>query len=169
MDLPQVISELQSRVGKGRADIVRYQDLIAKAHDSIRDAEVTLRTLQSMGVAASEAKPLATTARAAKSSSTIPEMIFAVMGAQDTDPDGYDATSVIELISKRFGIAPDPNNVRPTLWRMNKEGRLQKSEAGRYRLPSNEKPADTATVESLSAGRFETPAQGREAGPGGGA
>lgn len=67
----------------------------------------------------------------------------------------------------------DPN-VRPEAvssisWRMWKRGQLEKVEGtSAYRLPQNENPSDDAPAGVASEGLLSSPAQGREAGPGGG-
>lgn len=57
MDVTSIITELQNRVAKGRSEISRHQRAIEELSASIADAEITLRTLRSMGIAEGDDKP----------------------------------------------------------------------------------------------------------------
>ncbi|WP_349363446.1 MAG: hypothetical protein ABL307_14810 [Roseitalea porphyridii] len=160
----QIITELQAVVARGEAEIARHQKAIEDTRTRINDARVTLRTLQSMGVDASARQP-ATEPAPGADQMTVPEMINRVL---EKEGKGLEPMEVMASITTHFGVHPDPNHVRPSLWRMAKAGRLVKDDDGKYRLPSNEKPADENAVESTSAGFNFNPQHGREAGQGGG-
>ncbi len=128
-----MIHELQTTVHRGEADIARFRKLIIDTEDKISDAKTTLRTLQAMGVSASDDQPK-TAASAANL--TVPDMILSVMKSQPEK--GWEPIQVLNAIRNKFGIEPDPNNVRPTMWRMRKDGRLSQDKENRYRLPSKE-------------------------------
>jgi hypothetical protein len=168
MDVTSIITELQNRVAKGRSEIARHQRAIEELNASIADAEVTLRTLRSMGIAEGDDKP-ATATRPQATTLSIPDMIFGVLSDNAYNLDlGLEPADILQEIKRLYGAEPDPNNVRPALWRLAKSGRLTK-DGNRYRLPDNEKPADEIPGEEPPAGFDQPEAQGREAGPGGGA
>ncbi len=167
-DISEVIAKLQSTVNKGRLDIQRYQRAIKETQSSISDAEITLRTLNAMGVRASDDQSKTEKAVKSVAGLTTPDIIFAVLGGDDADPLGYGPSDVMKRIQDIFGLEPDPNNVRPTLWRMAKSGRLQKDERGRYRLPQKNEAADDLILRSASPASDSQPAQGGVARPGGG-
>lgn len=131
--IEDVIHELQTTVHRGEADIARYRKQIEDAQAKIADAKTTLRTLQAMGVTASDDQPK-TAASAANL--TVPDMILSVMKSQPES--GWEPIQVLKGIYVRYGIEADPNNVRPTMWRMRKDGRLSQDKEGRYRLPPKE-------------------------------
>ncbi len=153
MDVTSIVAELQNRVAKGRADIARHQRAIEELSASIADAEVTLRTLRSMGIAEGDSGHVGAT-RATTTTLSIPDMIFGVLSADEYSRDfGLEPAGILEAIKRAYGVEPDPNNVRPALWRLSKAGRLQK-DGNHYKLPDKEKPVDEAPVEDSSTGVF---------------
>lgn len=170
--IEEVMATLQSTVNRGEAAIAKLTRQIEEERAKINDANVTLRTLRSMGV--SDVAPgvenalfAAATTFQAQSSMTVPDMVLHVMKVHRRG--SYEPAEVMELIKMTLGVEPDPNNVRPTLWRMHKDGRLLKDQDGRYSLPQEigcagvRLPTDPAhPIENAPR------AQGREAGPGGG-
>jgi hypothetical protein len=165
--IDEIVAELQNTVFRGDADIARYAKLIEETQANVSDAKTTLRTLKSMGIAPGDDQPITPAHQASDAKMTVPNMIFWVM--QRNPNKSFDPSQMISEIKNTLGLEPDPNHVRPTLWRMKKDGRLAQDNDGSYRLPSKEIPADDVTVEGPSAGESEAPsAQGREAGPGGG-
>ena len=131
--IEDVINELQTTVHRGESDIARYRKQIEDTEAKIADAKTTLRTLQAMGITASDDQPK-TAASAANL--TVPDMILNVMRSQPEK--GWEPIQVLKAIHVRYGIEADPNNVRPTMWRMRKDGRLSQDDKGRYCLPSQE-------------------------------
>lgn len=162
--IEDVIAELQATVDRGEAGIRRYRKLIDDEQAKITDAATTLRTLQAMGVKASapesKAAPLA-----APANMTVPDMIFSIL--RQNPGRGFEPAGMISEITRTLGLSPDPNNVRPTMWRMKNDGRLIQDKQGRYHLPK-EKPVDDKPSTGPSTGLSESRTQGREAGPGGG-
>lgn len=99
---------------------------------------------------------------------TVPDMILHVMKAGSRPT--YEPAEILDLIKQMLGVEPDPNNVRPTMWRMHKDGRLWKDSSGKYSLPAQEiGGAGSISSRVPAPSMTEAPsAQGREAGPGGG-
>ena len=139
-DLSHVISELQDRLAKAKAEVARHQKAIDDLQLSIRDAEITIKTLRELGVvpqpreidpavALSKIRVIAPPTR----NKTLPEMVIAVLGGDDVPPEGLKPQTIAERIKERFGIEPEPNSIGPGVWRMAKDGRLI-SEGGLYRL-----------------------------------
>jgi hypothetical protein len=168
-----LIAALQERLSSSAAKIAELEAAIQAERQLAVDTEVTLRTLRSMGVdvgpvtqAVASTVSMRSDERQAKL--TIPDMILAVLGADEFRLLGAEPNRVLESILIRFDPNANPNNVRPTLWRMEQKGILEKLN-GRYRIPIHRKAPDPnqLSLEGSGASDFN-PAQGRQAGPGGG-
>ena len=154
---------MQAAISDGEAEIAEHQKAIEEKRERINDARVTLRTLQSMGVDASAYQPKAEPPPGAETM-TVPEMVLAVL--KDAE-GGMEPSDVLRAITVQLGLKPDPNNVRPTMWRMKKKGRLYQDKDGKYRLPK-EKPVGVSSTDVSPTGFNFNPQHGREAGQGGG-
>lgn len=167
--IDEVMAALQSTVNRGEAAIAKLSRQIEEERAKISDANVTLRTLRAMGVTAERTDHSNQVAEmASPPTMTVPDMVLHVMKV--AGKSSYEPAEVLDLIRQLLNVEPDPNNVRPTLWRMHKDGRLGKDDGGKYFLPSQEiESAGTPQPNgpALSIGR-QPQAQGREAGPGGG-
>jgi hypothetical protein len=166
-DIEHVIEELQARVSKGIADINRYERLVAETRHFIEEANITLKTLRSLGVAASADKPASNSAGSAPSQLNAPEMIYSILGEMDVVDEGLTPSEIMERMKSKFNVEPDPKNVRPALWRITeKQHRLERN-GSRYRLPQKNKATDLLSRREQSEA-FDQPEQSREAGSGGG-
>jgi hypothetical protein len=138
-DISLVVSELQDRLAKAKAEIARHQKAIDELQVSIRDAEITIKTLRDLGVITDHPNidPTAALAKivpmAPPRTKTLPEMVIAILGSRDVPPEGLKPQTIAERIKERFGVEPEPNSIGPGVWRMAKDGRLI-SEGGLYRL-----------------------------------
>ncbi|MFC3723420.1 hypothetical protein [Neoaquamicrobium sediminum] len=101
---------------------------------------------------------------------TIRNLVFeALMDARQRGLPGLAPRQIREYVAQRYNyeMGSSANTVPSRMWRTEKA--IQKdTETGLFSLPSKEKPADENSLAGTSAGLFEAPAKGREAGPGGG-
>lgn len=164
----EIVSELQDTVSRGETNIARYKKAIEDELTKMSDAKTTLRTLHAMGIPAVDNQPQTEPFRRPPPSMTVPDMIFWVMRKH---PDkGFEPASMIVEIKNTLGLEPDPNNVRPTMWRMKQDGRLTQDDSGRYWLAKLNEARDDFFDKSTSlASVLGNPEQDREAGQGGGA
>ena len=93
---------------------------------------------------------------------TVPEMILDVL--QHDFPTGSEPQGVLMRIKDKFDPNADPNNVRPTMWRMAKDGRLEKSRE-LYRLPQKNEAAGSPQPDAPTASAQERPKWARSAHP----
>lgn len=167
----QIVADLQSMLATTKVEITRLEaDILAK-HQLVKDTETTLKTLRLMGICSGPAESFATPAKATvgKPKPTVPEMILTVLGMDQFKQPGAEPGQVLQVIRDQIDLDADPNNVRPTLWRMREKGILEKIE-GRYRIPIKTEGGDPNLFEGTESSTSDQKpeAQGREAGPGGG-
>jgi hypothetical protein len=147
-------------------EVLRHQSALtalAKERDEITGA---VRVLQRYGVPVMEA-PAVRVSMNEKRPANLPEMILAVVDAWSF-VDGPNNSEILRTIQERWLPEAKPDNVRPTIWRMVKDGRLIKSR-DRYQRAKEIEATDASSVGDTSAASDQEPgAQGREAGPGGG-
>lgn len=133
MQDPSLSAQIRDKARKIDLEIDRHVAAI-KALESDRDElQVTLRTLKKMGLISEE--PQSTIRIGGQQNGakkTVPEMILEIL-ARDF-PEGAEPIAVLERVRERYDPDADPNNVRPTLWRMSKDGRVEKF-GELYRLP----------------------------------
>lgn len=102
---------------------------------------------------------------------TIREMIkSALMDARQRGMPGRTPDQIRKFISATFhrDLGQQINTTASRMWRDVKE--IHKDETtGLFSMPEKEKPVDEKSLAGTSTGLFSNPAEGREAGPGGGA
>lgn len=83
---------------------------------------------------------------------TTPEMILAVLA--DAIKDGFEGLAPAEIGQRmvaRFKFTLPKDGISPTVWRLWKDGRLQKIRDGFYTLPENDKATDLLSSREQSA------------------
>lgn len=102
---------------------------------------------------------------------SMPDMITKALQAESLFGDTSEGLEPREILSSiRQLIWPQAKSeaVSSIVWRMWKRGQLEKI-GTRYRLPQKNEPSDGKSWPDTSEGSdHQPPAQGREAGPGGG-
>ncbi len=140
-----VMAELQTELAKHRKAEVDYADLVLSHRDQGNNIEITLKTLESMGIKAENPHPETTKVQAAPISEndmkmTGPEMIMAVL-ALPIFMGGATAAIIIDTILRDYDPSVHKPNLRPTLSRLVKEGRIAK-DGTKYKLLNNKENPD---------------------------
>lgn len=155
--------EEEARIQKQRAENAReWDELVAAAKVIAR-----LSGAERPSFIKEDAEP-ASEASGGKpeGSPPMPEMIFEALKASIGE---LEPKQMANYIADKWWPDVVVNNVASSAWRLWKSGKLEKVEGtSRYRLPQkNEAPDDDPSKNTSEASLF-TPAEGREAGPGGG-
>ncbi|MBX3579569.1 MAG: hypothetical protein KF723_20380 [Rhizobiaceae bacterium] len=138
--------------------------------------------------AASQQKPAAESGQVFRPLDTMPAMIIAMLTeAREAGEPGLEPKEIARRIETIYGIKPRADGVSPICWRMWKRGQLTKDDGSPlYKLPISMVDVANAGIKVLASHlQKNTPtdllserdqpagvgpeAQGREAGPGGGA
>lgn len=99
---------------------------------------------------------------------TMPDMILEVLDTQAAIlQGGLEPADIRDVIAKKWWPEVRPDVVGPIAWRMWKRGQLRKNGA-KYLAPQKNEAADEKPRQGPSTASVSIPAQGREAGPGGG-
>ncbi len=169
---------IKIRRAKVDGEISLLKERIAKLTSELAELDIAERVINRLsGMSAdpdgqaSGREPAKAYEAKASGSMTVRQMVTAaLMDARQKGEPGLTPSQVREFIRTTYA-AEIGQQINTNLHRMyNDLKEIAKDEAtGLYSLPSKENPADDVTVESPSAGLFDTQAQGREAGPGGGA
>ncbi|MDR3449520.1 MAG: hypothetical protein P4M15_07225 [Alphaproteobacteria bacterium] len=123
MQSESITARLKARLDSIDTESIDLRSALARLETERNELTITLRTLERMGVTAKEAMP--TEPISAQPKMTVPEMIVDVMGRPEL-AYGVRPDAVLNAIRETYEPNIDPNNVRPTMWRMAKEGRLTK-------------------------------------------
>ena len=134
MTQDDIISRIRADADRTDKAIARHEAEIARLIGERDELQVTLRTLGRLGVLE---KGNASAPVGPKM--TVPEMVLEVLSRPE-NVQGARPDPVLTAIRESYDPNIDPNNVRPTMWRMAKDGRLEKN-GELYRLPqTNEAP-----------------------------
>ena len=175
--MAQELTLITNRRRDVEQEIVRLRQTIALRETELTELEmaerVIVRLTGSIGAMAggSDTEFKAAVPRAiARDKRPLPEMILTVMQDKLAEGiSGMEPKNVAAIIRERWRPDIAGTYVSTTFWRMMKGGLLEKvGKSSTYRLPQKKETADTPSTEWSTASQFETPAKGREAGPGGG-
>ena len=133
------------------SEIERHHVAIASLEADRLELTITLQALKKHGLVeepVSQEKPKwAIGAGTIAKKLTVPEMIARVLRDYK---EGAEPNIVLAKIRERYDENIDPNNVRPTMWRMEKDGRLGKS-GDKYHLPQKNEAAGTPSKSEPTA------------------
>lgn len=168
---------IQIRRAEIEAEIVRLKQRIADDEKELADLDTAERVIGRLsGAKRSSAGPVAQSAAPAVNSfrsatnPTIPQKITHVMTAAAlfNDGVGMKPKEIAAEICKKWGPHRG-DQITPIVWRMWQRAELVKREDGTYALPEIKSASGSSFAGKPEAGfLFNPPAQGREAGPGGG-
>ena len=166
------LTALRLRQKAVQADIKRVQDQLDALMAEVNELDIAERVLLRLDPLAREEKdggsgrtPGGAPAKPT-GIPTMPEMIVDALLSTGA-PQGLLPKEILEFIAFKFWPEVRPELVSPIAWRMAKEGRLIK-DGPLYRLPRKNEAADADPGRGSSTASIVNPAQGREAGPGGG-
>jgi hypothetical protein len=126
--MTDILKEVAERGAAIDKEIEVHLSAIKALEAERSDLQTTLKTLAKLGIELPK-EPATPTPGEKK---TAPEMIVAVL--RRDFPNGAEPTAILNRIRERFDPDADANTIRPTVWRMGKEGRLEKV-GDKYRLP----------------------------------
>lgn len=175
-DVDQEIARLNEMIGllkKERAELEMAANVIARltgvSAATGTAAGTSTATAQGSVAISGEATATVTNPTNARS---VPEMIEAalLLGGEILGAKGMKPREITTIIRDNWKPDVKPTYVSTICWRMWKEqGKLAKDEhTGRYMLPETKGPSDKMPGEASEGSLFSTPAEGREAVPGGG-
>ena len=162
-----------------KAKLARLQDQIVGIEEELEELNIAKGVLARLTGRKQSASPVASAPKkkAAKAPQkkpdglpTIKELILeALTEANRRGLPGLAPKDIRRYVTRRYNyeMGSSANTVPSRMWRDEKII-LKDTETGLFSLPSKEKPTDDNSLAGTSAGLFETPAKGREAGPGGG-
>lgn len=150
------IDLMSARLTEIEAETARHQQTLDKLTAEANEIKMALRVLRRYGVEVapvSEKAPHA--ARSDVERPTMPEMISGVV-SELSFLDGATSKDILDGIRRNWLPDITPDKVRPTIWRMEKAGRLVKK-GDRYDLPENSEGAEAEASEpSESTGEAPT-------------
>ncbi|WP_143074548.1 hypothetical protein [Methylobacterium sp. ap11] len=170
---PNPIDALIQRRNANVTKATRLSEQLVALRRENDEIDIAIKALDRLGFkGAPPGKPAESTAaglvQAKLIDITVPDMIFAIIG-DDIIGDGVDASTIIAEIKRRYMPDPDPNIIRPTLWRLTKAGRLMKM-GGKYFLPDpssieEEEEEDESESDDSSSSKNGPAGGGASAGP----
>ncbi|WP_143074685.1 hypothetical protein [Methylobacterium sp. ap11] len=161
------IDALMRKRSANAARITRLSERLATLQRDNEEILVAIRALEKLGFKGAplgrlDDQPVTSGVQTKLIDITVPDMIFAIL-SEDIWGEGVDATTIISEIKRRYMPDPDPNIIRPTLWRLAKAKRLVKS-GGKYFLPdssSTEEEEEDESEPSGSSSSKNEPSNGR--------
>lgn len=138
-----IIVRLQTDLAEATADNAKHQRLANEAAETMVKITQTLGVLREMGYISGPAEPptQASGPTPERQKMTGPEMIMEILDRPEFRNLGTTPAQIIQIIRSEYNPEFVIDNVRPTLWRLAKEGRIIKDDLMYKPLNENNIPS----------------------------